>query len=395
MNKVLAFLFFGWSMSGCAVKESKITVQMMPSPADSKCAEPYLFTDGNSTTFLSWIEKRDTISFLKYAKLVGDAWSEPLTIDSGSNVVASWADYPVMACDGNHFMANVLQETNEETESYDVKLLSSMNGSSWNNAGLLNHDSVQAEHGFVSLVPFQDKVFAAWLDGRNTGGGHDHHDHGGHQGAMTVRGAILGYDGKKIEEWELDNRVCDCCQTTAVITNNGPVVIYRDRSDEEIRDMSIVRLVNGTWTTPKPIYNDNWKIDGCPVNGPRCDALGNTLAVAWFSAENGQGEVKVIFSNNGGETFLNPTRIDEGNTKGRVDLVMLDEHFAMVSWMEGPDIQVAIVSNDGVKDKIIVANSSEARSSGFPQLAKSGNRIIMAWTDDETKSIKVAELKTH
>ncbi len=167
-----------------------------------------------------------------------------------------------------------------------------MDGSIWNHVGLLHHDSVQAEHGFVSLVPFRDGVFAAWLDGRNTGGGHNHESH---NGAMTIRAATLGFDGKKVEEWELDNRVCDCCQTTAAITDNGPVVIYRDRSDEDIRDMSIVRFVNGIWTEPKPIYSDHWKIDGCPVNGPRGEALGNMLAVIWFSSAKDQPEVKVIF----------------------------------------------------------------------------------------------------
>lgn len=362
----------------------------MSSPAVSESAEPYLFTDKDSTVFLSWIEKSDTVSFLKYSRLEGETWSQPKTIASGSNWVVNWADYPVMASDGKQFIANILQKSNQEKYSYDVKLLASGDGSNWSDAGLLHNDSVSAEHGFVSLIPFREGAFACWLDGRNTGGGG--HDHSEHHGAMTIRAATLGYDGKKTEEWELDNRVCDCCQTTAAITDNGPVVIYRDRSDEEVRDMSIVRFVNGSWTAPQPIFKDNWKIDGCPVNGPRCDALGNTLAIAWFSALNDQPEVKVTFSNDGGETFLNPTRIDEGNTKGRVDLVLLDEQHAMVSWMEGSDIQVAIVSNDGVKDKITVASSSEARSSGFPQLTKRGNHIFIAWTDDESKKIRVANL---
>ena len=62
---------------------------------------------------------------------------------------------------------------------------------------------------------------------------------------MTLRAAFIDKKGNKINEWELDGRVCDCCQTTAAITNDGPVVVYRDRSDDEVRDMSIVRYVNG------------------------------------------------------------------------------------------------------------------------------------------------------
>ena len=48
----------------------------------------------------------------------------------------------------------------------------------------------------------------------------------------------------------------------------GPVAVYRDRSPEEIRDISVVRLVDGVWTEPAPVHADNWMIEGCPVNGP-------------------------------------------------------------------------------------------------------------------------------
>lgn len=380
------------SLASCIMRDEKIDVQLLSSPAAERSAEPFLFTDKTGAVFLSWIEKRDTISFLKYARLEDDRWSQPVSIDSGANWFVNWADYPVMTGNGKHFIGNILQKSNGETYAYDVKLLSSFDGVTWNRAGLLHHDSVQAEHGFVSLVPFQEGVFATWLDGRNAGGGG--HDHEGHQGAMTVRAAILGYDGKKVDEWEVDNRVCDCCQTTAAITINGPVVIYRDRSEKEVRDMSIVRLVNGTWTEPKPIFSDQWKINGCPVNGPRCEAINNTLAVTWFSSANDQPEVKVIFSHDGGATFGEPVRIDEGNTIGRVDLVLLDEHRALVSWMEGADIKVVIVSTDGKKQQpVTVASSSESRSSGFPQLTKRGEDVVIAWTDDATRSIKTAIIK--
>ena len=44
----------------------------------------------------------------------------------------------------------------------------------------------------------------------------DHHE--GHHGAMSLRAAIIDGKGNKISEWELDNKTCDCCQTSAAIT---------------------------------------------------------------------------------------------------------------------------------------------------------------------------------
>jgi hypothetical protein len=210
---------------------------------------------------------------------------------------------------------------------------------------------------------------------------------------MTLRGAVVDKNGKKASEWELDNRVCDCCQTSAAITANGPVVVYRDRSEDEIRDISIVRLVNGQWTTPKPIFSDSWKIAGCPVNGPRIDAKGNNLVVAWFSSPDKKGQVKIIFSSDAGATFGSPIRVDEGEGIGRVDVIMLDDKIAMVSWMEGSVIKAARVHSDGKKDpSMTIASSTKSRSSGFPQMTKSGNTIFFAWTDETFKKINMASL---
>lgn len=142
---------------------------------------------------------------------------------------------------------------------------------------------------------------------------------------MTLRGTIIDKKGNKCSEWELDNGVCDCCQTSAVITFNGPIVIYRDKSEQEIRDMSIVRLVNDKWTLPKTIFPDNRKIEGCTVNGPRTDAQGNSLAVAWFTSPDKKAQVNIVFSTDEGATFGAPIRIDEGKGIGRLDVVMLDK----------------------------------------------------------------------
>ena len=242
------------------------------------------------------------------------------------------------------------------------------------------------------MVPYQENFFVSWLDGRNTAmEGMEHHE--GHQGEMTLRAAILDSEGKKIKEWELDKRVCDCCQTSAAITDNGPVVIYRDRSDEEIRDMSIVRLVDGQWTEPESIHLDNWKIEGCPVNGPRISSLGNNLAIVWFSMPEGKAQVNVVFSSDGGATLDKAIRIGEGNTIGRVDIEMLDDKSAMVSWMEGTVIKAVKVNADGTKGTpILIASSSDSRASGFPQMTKSKDRLIFAWTDSKDKIIKTATL---
>lgn len=401
MKKFLsAFMVMG-ALASCTNNNSKknstvnAEVKQLSSPTADSCAEPFLFTDKNGTVYLSWVEKKGKESTLKFSALVNDQWLEPKIIASGNNWFVNWADYPVMATDGkNSFMAHFLEKSDTAKFTYDIKLVSSADsGQSWSNSKILHDDRKQAEHGFVSIIPYKDGFFTCWLDGRKTAMEGDMGHHDGHHGEMTVRAAMLDKSGKKINEWELDGRVCDCCQTTAAITDNGPIVVYRDRSDDEIRDMSIVRLLNGQWTKPTTIHADNWQIRACPVNGPRVDAMGNNLVVAWFSMPDKNAQVNIVFSEDGGETFDRPIRIDEGKPIGRVDVVILNEKSVMVSWMEGSVIKAARVYRNGEKEpSIIIAVSSESRASGFPQMTKSGNNLIFAWTDGKEKIIKVARL---
>ena len=383
---------------------SVFTVTPIVSPAKDSCGEPFLFTDQQGLVYFSWIEKISGKYHLRFSTLEkNDQWSDPITIASGNEWFVNWADYPVIMSDGNNNLAaHYLQKSSTGTYSYDIHfLMSSDKGKSWKNRGLLNDDGLPAEHGFVSMSPFGDKIFVSWLDGRETAKdnmpdakANVKAEHKEHHGQMTLRGAILDSNGNKEKEWQLDDRVCDCCQTSAAVTDNGPVVVYRDRSAEEIRDLDIVRFVNGKWTTPSIIFPDHWKIDGCPVNGPRIDASGNVLGIAWFTMKDNEGEVKVVFSEDGGATFGNPIRVNDHKSIGRVDLVMIDSATAMVSWMEGPVIKAAKVYSKGVKDQsVIIAQSSESRAGGFPQMTKSGENIIFAWTDDKTRSIKTARSK--
>jgi hypothetical protein len=187
------------------------------------------------------------------------------------------------------------------------------------------------------------------------------------------------------------------------MTENGPIVVYRNRSEKEIRDIGIVRFENGKWTEPQIVIEDNWHIPGCPVNGPAIDASGSTVAIAWFTAANDNAKVQIAFSEDNGATFGLPVRIDNGNAMGRVDLIMLDANNAVVSWMEPSGLDTVInivkVSSDGSQGKpLTITKTRSERSSGFPQMELLGDKLYIAWTslEKETPSIKfVSVLKEN
>jgi hypothetical protein len=400
MIKTLPFLFvLGVLFSSCTPvaknTETRATVHQFESPAKAESGEPFLTADENGNVHLSWTEVINDSTYLKLSKLDGEHWMPPVVIASGNNWFVNWADYPVIVNNGNNLLAHFLDRSGDGTYAYDIKITSSSdNGLHWTEPSKLHDDNKEAEHGFVSMVPYKENFFVTWLDGRKTAmeGMKGMEGHEGHHGAMTLRAAIIGSTGKKISEWELDEKTCDCCQTSAAITSQGPVVVYRDRSEEEIRDISIVRLENGSWTTPKTVYADGWEINGCPVNGPKVVADGRKVAIAWFTAANDSTQVKVIFSTDGGVTFGTPVTINEARTPGRIDLEMMPDKSVIVSWMEGGAINAARVQKGIRGETVVIAKSSSSRKSGFPQIATTRQKLLVAWTDDSVKTVKVGSL---
>ncbi len=379
-------------------------VHELPSPAATGSGQSNLMTDARGRVYLSWIERLSKgRAALRFAVREGKAWSMARTIAEGEDWFVNWADFPsIMALPDGSLAAHWLVKSGPATYAYDVRIARSFDGGkSWSAPITPHRDRTKTEHGFVSMFPAAGGgLGTVWLDGRETkadGHGGDH-DSGGH-GQMTLRYATIRGNSKtfKIEnETLVDARVCECCQTSAALTSEGPVVVYRDRTNEEIRDISIVRLRKGRWTQPQTIHADNWRIDGCPVNGPSVAASARRVAVAWFTmGDKNSPRVRLVFSEDAGATFSTPIEIDDGDPVGRVAVMMLEDGSALVSWIErtkaGAEVRARRVRADGTRaDSITVAPSGAARSSGFPRMARVRDKIIFSWTG--TDRVHTAEM---
>ncbi len=375
-------------------------VHYMASPTGTGSSLPFLFSNGDNT-ILSWVtEETDAMASLNYSYLVDGKWLESKEITKGKNWFVNWADFPMISENNGNLLSHILEKSTKDTYSYDIKLnLLPKGKSDWSTNMPLHTDGTKTEHGFVTALSFgENSFFITWLDGRNSvNEGHEHDGGHGSEGTMNLRAAEVSSDGTVSNDVLLDDRTCSCCQTTAAITNDGPVVFYRDRSDEEIRDISVTRLVNGKWTEPKSVHNDGWKINGCPVNGPKVSAIGNDLAIAWFTAANNKPKVNVAFSRDGGENFDEPILISGHEPMGRVDVFMLDDNNAIVSWMESVEnesqLRAMRVNRSGKKsDFVIISTLDASRKTGFPQMELVDERVYFAWTDvdDETSTIVTA-----
>lgn len=359
-----------------------------PSGTDSR--EPELSVTKDGRLILSWVEKSTEGSYaLRFAVRDTSVWSTAATVAEGNDWFVNWADFPsVIGLSDGSMAAHWLVKSGAGSYAYNVNIARSQDGRTWSKPVVPHNDQTQTEHGFVSLLPLPDgRIGAVWVDGRNLKDVNESHDEGAPLPvSMTLRYAAIDAAGGISDEVELDERICECCQTSAALTSEGAIAVYRDRSTSEVRDIYAVSKQQGNWSKPRQLYADSWDINGCPVNGPSIAAEDRRVAVAWYTEAQQSPRVKIVFSTDAGATFSTPIEVDDGQAIGRADVALLADGSALVCWMsgttEGGAIKVRRVTPDGSLGPVsIVAETSISRSSGFPRIARQGDEIHFAWTE--------------
>ena len=349
---------------------------------------------------LSWQERNaDGQTVLRSVRFDNSSWVEPQTIAQGNDWFVNWADFSsVVPIDSSVAIAHWLPLKADRRYAYDIQYsLSADGGRSWSQARILNADAAVAEHGFVSFFPWGNDIGAIWLDGRvlaalTVDELFDLEEAVG----MTLRYARLDRSGNVMERGQIDDLVCDCCQTDAVSTATGALIVYRDRTQEEIRDISVRRSVpaedgagasaQARWSEAVTLGPDGWKIDGCPVNGPALSAAGRHVGVAWFTAADNEPRLRFTRSRDSGASFEPAVTISADGVLGQTDITMTDDGLAWVSaWHRadnGMELRVHRISEDSRDiDTRVAATTSESLPSDVPQLALAGGRLVLAWSE--------------
>jgi len=365
----------------------------MSNPADAGSQYPNLYKDSSGIITMSWILKiEEDLNSVQYATYTEDGWNQEQTVNISSDYFVNWADFPsVVSEDGDVVAAHWLQKIEGGPYAYNVNVVfPGEQARRWTDPIIPHGDETATEHGFVSMEPLtQDKVLAVWLDGRQTAD-RAHDEYSDPDKAMTLRSAEISSDGTVTRRREIDAMVCDCCSTDLVMMDGKAAVVYRNRTDEEIRDISIsfYDLETGEWSDPKSVHNDGWEIAGCPVNGPRIDYNNERTAVAWYTEAGGSRRARLAVSDNSGDTFSDPVTISEGNTMGRVDLSVASDGTIYTSWFATEDdkgyvMMRTISGSESLGEPIQVGITSSSRRSGFPRMAATNDGLLFAWTQTD------------
>ncbi|MCX6953460.1 MAG: sialidase family protein, partial [Verrucomicrobia bacterium] len=348
------------------------------------------------------------------------AFSAPRPIVATPLLMENWADFASL-CVGTDgaLTAQWFQKSAPDAGGYDGWFSRSDDGGrTWRTPARLGHE-------FVALAPLsQGRTLAVWLESARA---HDPHaaprpkrdpavkrdpaaprpardPHAPYAPSMKLLARLLAPDGATLREWTVDPDVCTCCQNTlAVLPGDRVFAAYRGHTADEIRDnrSALFDLSSGTWSAPAALRDDLWKIPACPVNGPAADARGPALAVAWFTAANGTPRVQARTSPDAGHTFTAPVVIDLGRPMGRIETVMLADQTALILWMETGTAENAagiyarrLWPDGSLSAAHLVADSSQARSSGFPRAAlRPDGHVVLAFTrPGDTTQVRLLEL---
>lgn len=364
----------------------------LPAPPGSMA--PDLVVGPRGRVALSWLNvESGRRTLLQYAELgVQDRWEGPLTIAVGNSFMANAVDTPHIAIADDHALwVQYLQRQPEG--GYGVRLTTSRSGGmNWSDPIAVNDDSVAAEHGFAALWPAgSDRIGIAWLDGRDAGGEGEGHDDGhAHAGATALRAATFGPDLQRAGETVVDARSCDCCSTAVARTPDGVVLAYRDRDENEIRDIATVAFDGKRWSAPRPVHADGWHMEGCPVNGPSIAADGDDVVLGWFTAANDEPRVQLARSTDGGANFGAPLVLERGKqVDGRV-AVALDGDNAWALWLReefgGASLWLARLAPDlsRERERVKVATlKAHGIAAGYPRLALRDGTAYIVWTDSD------------
>lgn len=319
-----------------------ITIEELATPAPPASVGASLTKSPQGEFWLSWVEPAPPVpgastpaapvkhqhgaaptggpNTLRFAKFAAPEkrWGAPQTIAVGHGVPTSSADFPQIVINGDGRAFAVWTDGRggaAVSESAD-------RGATWSAPAPWSGGGQTVEK--FSFVRLSDgRVLAAWLDGRarQTGGT-----------AQQLFARILG---AKTDDALVDPSVCDCCPTTlAAFPDGGAILAYRGRTAEEVRDIRISRFHRGSWSEPRPLNNDDWRVAACPINGPRLATDGGRVAAAWFTAADNDPRVLASFSPDAGGRFLMPLRVDKGRPAGRVDTLILNDGAMLVAWVE-------------------------------------------------------------
>lgn len=143
----------------------------------------------------------------------------------------------------------------------------------WAKGARVNDVDTVAKEGLMSLSADGNNSMAVWLDLRS----------GNNQiyGAASADGGRTWLANKLIYS-SPDTTVCECCKPSVLVSGNTVSVMFRNWINGN-RDMYLIQSENGgnSFGPAQKLGNGSWSLNGCPVDGGGIATNGQQLQTVW------------------------------------------------------------------------------------------------------------------
>jgi len=259
----------------------------------------------------------------------------------------------------------------------------------------------------VAVDPATGRVYTAWLDHRDTAGqsagAHGAHQHGeapptggaSEDGAAKAQRSQLfvGALGGDLTAHGIARGVCYCCKTAAITGPDGALYLaWRHVYAGNQRDIAFAssRDRGRSFSEPVRVSEDQWRLDGCPENGPSL-AVGpqGRVFVLWptLVKEPGGETLKLFLSSTtDGRRFTGRTPLPTAGAAYHPQIVTAPDGTLIAAWDEvvtGAPRRVRVArgrpetSGQTRFDPIDIGQESEG---SYPALTVTSEHVIVAWT---------------
>jgi len=216
-------------------------------------------------------------------------------------------------------------------------------------------DSV-AKEGLMALSADGDNLFAVWLDLRETKRNKIY-------GTKSTDGGRT-WSANKMIYTSPDSSVCECCKPSVIIKGNQVLVMFRNWINGN-RDLYLIKSTDGgiTFNQAEQIGTGNWKLNGCPMDGGGVTISDN-------------GNIQTVWRRQGKIFSAVPGMTEKEIGEGKGCTMETVNNQNIYAWTENGDIM--LTTSNGKK---------QALGKGYLPVLKSLNNetVICVW--EEAKQI--------
>ncbi len=316
----------------------------------------------------------------------GDSFDPPVWVsEQGEVVTSSGEDSPAFFVTQDDMFA-------AWNEGHDLRFSRSLSwGGSFEKPIKIADKTDKSFSGYPSIgvAPNRD-VYVVWIDARKQQEDSDD-NYAVYLARSTDHGATFG---KNIR---VAAKICPCCRPTVSFGPNGEVlVIWRHIYPGPIHDMTVaISTDNGaTFSSPRRIAEDNWKINGCPDSGPAVARTGKRVYVAWLTEANPKiSGVRLSWSDDGGRTWAPAIMGSQSIVDANYPAFTVGDDGSPILVFQGRDpheqagwdsfaVYVAKINQDGKLETPMEVPGIPSSAMRPAVAAGIGGRLYVTWTGD-------------